>query len=145
MRHLTEKGLNFIKDWEKFSPVVYKDAVGLPTIGYGHLVTSGEDFKEGLTEEEALDLLAKDAEKAEKSVLRNIDVPLEDYQFNALVSFTFNAGSGALQRSTLRKVVNRNEHEDVPSELMKWTRAGGRILKGLVRRRKAEGKMYSGL
>jgi len=60
----------------------------------------------------------------------------------ALVSFTFNLGSAALQRSTLRRKVNREEHDDVPSELMKWVWAGGKKLRGLVRRREEELKLY---
>ena len=58
------------------------------------------------------------------------------------ISFTFNLGSGALQRSTLRRKVNREEHADVPAELMKWVWAGGRKLKGLVKRRAAEINIY---
>lgn len=79
---------------------------------------------------------------AARSVLRLIRVPLTDGQFDALVDFTFNLGGGALQRSTLRQVVNREEHDEVPGELMRWVRAGGKILRGLVRRRQAEVERY---
>ena len=72
---------------------------------------------------------------AERAVLRLIKVPLTDGQFDALVSFTFNLSSGALQRSTLRRKVNREEHEEVPAEFMRWVWVGGRKLRGLVRRR----------
>lgn len=65
-----------------------------------------------------------------------------DGQFDALTSFTFNLGGGALQRSTLRRKVNREEHSAVPTEFRKWIWAGGRKLKGLVRRREAEAKRY---
>ena len=68
---------------------------------------------------------------------------LTDGQFDALVSFTFNLGSGALQRSTLRRKVNREEHDEVPEQFMRWVWAGGRRLRGLVRRREAEGVVYS--
>ena len=81
-------------------------------------------------------------EAAERSVLRLISVSLTNGQFDALVSFTFNLGSGALQRSTLRRKVNREEHADVPTEFMKWVWAGGRKLKGLVKRRQAETLLY---
>jgi lysozyme len=87
-------------------------------------------------------LLIKDVLSAEKSVLRLIQAPLTDGQFDALVSFTFNLGGGALQRSTLRRKVNRQEHEDVPAEFMKWVWAGGKKLRGLVRRREAETRLY---
>ncbi|MFM5394388.1 lysozyme [Aeromonas veronii] len=64
-------------------------------------------------------------------------------KFDALVSFTFNLGAGALQRSTLRLKANRGEHESVPAELMKWAWAAGKKLPGLVRRRQAEGACYA--
>jgi lysozyme len=64
--------------------------------------------------------------------------PLTDGQFDALASFVFNVGAGGLQRSTLRRKVNREEHALVPAELMKWVCAGGRKRKGPVRRREAE-------
>ena len=87
-------------------------------------------------------MLQVDVGVAERAVLRLITVPLTDAQFDALVSFTFNLGAGALQRSSLRRKVNREEHADVPAEFMKWVWAGGRKLKGLVSRRAAEAAMY---
>lgn len=75
-------------------------------------------------------------------MLRLIAVPLTDGQFDGLVSFTFNLGAGALQRSTMRRKLNRGEQDGIPAELMKWVWAGGQKLTGLVRRRKAEGLAY---
>ena len=77
-------------------------------------------------------------------MLRFIGVPLEDGRFDALASFAFNLGAGALQRSTLRRKVNRAEHEAVPAEFRRWVWAGGCRLKGLVRRREAEAALYAG-
>lgn len=145
MRHITQEGLNLIKHFEGFEPEIYLDAAGLPTIGYGHLIRPGGEhkmFENGISEPAAQALLAKDVWSAERSVLRLISVPLTDGQFDALVSFTFNLGGGALQRSTLRRKVNREEHEEVPREFMRWVWAGGRKLKGLVRRRFAEAELY---
>ncbi len=142
MRHITQTGLGLIKRFEGFRDAIYLDAVGLPTIGYGHLIRVDEDFSQGITEQEAEILLAKDVRTAEYAVVRLIDVPLTDGQFDALVSFTFNLGSGALQRSTLRRKVNREEHAEVPRELLRWVWAGGKRLRGLMRRRTAEGKLY---
>ena len=99
-------------------------------------------FQNGISEPAAQALLAKDVWSAERAVLRLITVPLTDGQFDALVSFTFNLGGGALQRSTLRRKINREEHTDVPPEFLRWVWAGGRKLKGLVRRRKAEATLY---
>lgn len=80
---------------------------------------------------------------AERAVLRLINVPLTDGQFSSLVSFTVNLGSGALQRSTLRRKVNREEHDHVPAEFRRWVWAGGKRLKELVRRREAEAALYA--
>jgi lysozyme len=134
--------LNLIKSFEKFVDHVYLDAVGLKTIGYGHLLLKNEVFST-ITEEEANELLQKDLTKAINAVLRLIKVYLNDNQFGALVSFTFNCGSGALQRSTLRAKLNRGEYDEIPDELLKWCRAGGKKLKGLLRRRIAEGNLFS--
>ena len=145
MRHVTEEGLNLIKRFEGFSPTIYICPAGYPTIGYGHVVLAHEreSFDAGITPAQATELLRKDAGIAERAVLRLISVPLTDGQFDALVSFTFNLGAGALQRSTLRRKVNRGEHESVPAELMKWVWAVGKRLPGLVRRRRAEALAYS--
>ena len=145
MRHVTEAGLNLIKRFEGFSSTIYICPAGYPTIGYGHVVLAHEreQFALGITQAEATELLRKDVRIAERAVLRLISVPLTDGQFDALVSFTFNLGAGALQRSTLRRKVNRGEHKGVPAELMKWVWAAGKKLPGLVRRRQAEGVAYA--
>jgi GH24 family phage-related lysozyme (muramidase) len=145
MRHVTEAGLNLIKRFEGFSATIYTCPAGYPTIGYGHVVLAHEQdqFTAGITPAEATELLRKDALIAERAVIRLISVPLTDGQFDALVSFTFNLGAGALQRSTLRWKVNRREHESVPVDLMKWVWAAGKRLPGLVRRRQAEGASYA--
>lgn len=90
-----------------------------------------------------MELLRNDVAVAERAVLRLISVPVTQGQFDALVSFIFNLGAGALQRSTLRPKVNREEHADVPAELGKWVWAGGRKLRGLISRRSAESRLYS--
>ncbi|WP_210414132.1 lysozyme [Luteithermobacter gelatinilyticus] len=73
-----------------------------------------------------------------------VKLSLTDGQFDALVSFTFNLGAGALQRSTLQRKVNRNEHDEVPTEFMRWVWAGDRKLSSLIKRRAAEFILYSG-
>ncbi|SMG63290.1 Glycoside hydrolase, family 24 [methanotrophic bacterial endosymbiont of Bathymodiolus sp.] len=105
------------------------------------MVRDHETFEE-INQEKAEALLRIDVESAERAVLRLIKVPLTDGQFDALVSFTFNLGSGAFQRSTLRRKVNRQAHTEVPEQLMRWVWAGGRRLKGLVRRRDTEAMRY---
>jgi len=147
MRHITRDGLDLIKRFEGFSPEIYTCPAGYPTIGYGHLVRDWERdrFTGGISREEAEELLKRDVLWAERGVLRLISVPLTDGQFDALVSFTFNLGTGALQRSTLRRKVNRKEHSEVPREFMRWVWAGGMRIKGLIRRRSAEAAVYQSL
>jgi len=144
MRHITNEGLNLIKRFEGLSTNTYICPAGYPTIGYGHVVKEHEieQFKNGITESQAKDLLRHDVQEAERAVLRLITVPLTENQFDALVSFTYNLGSGALQRSTLRWKVNREEHADAPAEFIKWVCAGGRKLEGLIKRREAEAELY---
>lgn len=144
MRHITQEGFDLIKRFEGFSPTIYICPAGYPTVGYGHLVRDHERDRcgQGVTEPEAEDLLRRDVQVAERAVLRLIDVPLTDGQFDALVSFTFNLGSGALQRSTLRRKVNREAHAEVPAQLMRWVWARGRKLKGLIKRRTTEAIHY---
>ena len=144
MRKVSEEGLNLIKRFEGFSKTIYTCPAGYPTIGYGHLVkpNEAESFADGVLKDEATDLLRQDVGIAERAVLRYVDVPLTDGQFDALVSFTFNLGAGALQRSTLRRKVTREEHDEVPAQFKRWVWAGGRKLKGLERRRNAESDLY---
>lgn len=142
MRHITQNGLDLIKRFEGFSRTVYFCPAGYPTIGYGHVLKDDEDFSAGIDEAQAEELLRQDAQIAERAVLRLITVPLTDGQFDALVSFTYNLGGGALQRSTLRRKINREEHAEVPEQFMRWVWAGGRKLNGLVRRRYAECLLY---
>ena len=142
MRHITQNGIDLIKRFEGFSRTVYFCPAGYPTIGYGHVIKSYEDFSVGIDEAQAEELLRQDAVIAERAVLRLISVPLTDGQFDALVSFTYNLGGGALQRSTLRRKINCEEHSEVPEQFMRWVWAGGRKLKGLIRRREAEAMLY---
>ncbi len=144
MRHITADGLALIKRFEGFESEIYRDAAGLSTIGYGHLIREDERglWDNGISRAEAERVLCADIEIAERAVLRLMYVALSDGQFDALVSFSFNLGAGALQRSTLRRKVNREEHDEAPAEFRRWVWAGGRRLRGLVRRREAEIARY---
>jgi lysozyme len=140
MRHVTEAELNLIKRFEGFSPMIYICPAGYPNIDYGHVVLAHEQaqFAAGITPAEATERLRKDVTIAERAVLRLISVPLTDGQFDALVSFTFNLGAGALQRATLGRPIDSGDHDEVPAELMKWVWAAGKRLHAPVLRRKAE-------
>jgi lysozyme len=145
MRNITEKGLDLIKLFEGFSPTMYRCPAGYRTIGYGHLVKVIESYKfyNGISIDYADELLRDDLQTAQRGVFKWINVPLTDGQYDALVSFTFNLGSGALQASTLRKVINRYDYESVPKQFRRWVYARGRKLNGLIRRRESEINLYN--
>ncbi len=149
-RTTSADGIDLIKRFESLRLAPYHDDVGYPTVGYGHLLSKQKwaDLSQWpvITEREADDILAQDLGRFERAVSRLVRVPLTEGQFSALVSFSFNLGSGALQASTLRRTLNRGEYHTVPTQLMRWVFAGGRKLRGLVRRREAEailGMMWS--
>lgn len=142
MLEISQQGLALIKHFEGFSSSVYYCPAGYATIGYGHLVKGNELFERPISESIAEALLRQDVRSAERAVRRLIQAPLIQGQFDSLVSFTYNLGGGALQRSTLRRVINRGHHHEVPRQLRRWVWAGGRKLKGLVRRREAEAELY---
>ena len=136
-----KKGIDLIKHFEGFRSTVYRCAAGVPTLGFGstHGITMDSPPN---TEEDGLELLMLDIAKFERAVERLITAPLNQNQFDALVSFSFNLGSGSLQNSTLRRRVNRSEYERAAEEFPRWVFAGGRKLKGLVRRRYAERELF---
>ena len=138
---LSQSGLNHIKGHEGLRTTAYRDPVGILTIGYGH---TGADVKPGqkITEAQAEALLRKDVAWAENAVRKHVKVPLTQGQFDALTSFTFNCGAGALQKSTLLKKLNAGDYAGAQAEFGKWVRGGGRVLPGLVRRRDEEAQMF---
>lgn len=139
-------GIDLIKTFEGFSSTVYICPAGWPTIGYGHLVTDDDRaagrFPNPLTREEGEALLAADLPSYEMAVCRLIKVPLHDYCFDALVSFTFNLGPGALQASTLRRLINDGRINEAPPQFDRWVFAGAQKLPGLVRRRKMSRTLF---
>lgn len=146
-RRINAAGLSLIKSFEGFEPRWYRDPVGIWTIGYGHTDAAGTPkhaASEGLnlSEAAATALLADDLGQYEAAVEKSVRVPLNDNQFAALVSFTYNLGSGALAKSTLVKRLNAGDYAAVPSELAKWDKAKGKTLKGLTRRRAAEAALF---
>ena len=142
VREIPRQTIEFIKREEGCVLHIYKDAANLDTIGIGHLIRKGEDFSQGITQEEADELLRKDLLHTATSIMRLIAVPLSDNQYAALLSFTFNVGTGALQRSTLRSKLNREEYISAGEEFGKWCWAGGRKLKALYNRRIRERNLF---
>ena len=96
-----------------------------------------------LSNDEIMDILKADLNRFEQGVLRLIKVPLTQGQFDALVSFSFNVGLGNLQNSTLRMKVNRGDFEGASEQFLVWTKAGGKVLKGLVTRRTDEQALFN--
>jgi len=140
MDSISKAGLSLIKEFEGCRLTSYTCAAGVLTIGYGstgpHVTPS-----KTITQAEADALLLKDVARFEKGVDDLITVPLKQCQFDALVSFAFNCGNGALEESTLRKRLNAGEDPNTVAkeELPRWTNKG---LAGLVRRRTAEVNMF---
>jgi lysozyme len=157
MMQMSENGKELLAQWEGMKLHVYNDAAGLPTIGVGHLLTPDElnsgkiyiqaelvSYANGLTQQQVLDLLGQDLEKFEKVINEGVTVDLNQNQFDALVAFAFNVGAGAFKGSTLLKVLNQGQYDEVPDQLRQWTRAGGRVVQGLVNRREHEIKLWNG-
>ena len=133
-----------IKYFEGFSARHYICPAGYRTIGYGHLIKKHEDFSH-ISIQEANKILLLDIETIELAVLRLTNIILSQNQFDALVSFVFNLGSAAYQRSSLRAKVNRGDHENVPKEFCRWVYVNTRIIPGLVKRRNFEANLYAGI
>jgi lysozyme len=149
-RTISAAAARMIAEFEGFRSGLYDDPAGHCTIGYGHLVHKGrcngselEAFRRGISEQEARRLLRQDARPAGDAVNSLVTVPLSQPQFDALTSFVYNLGVGNFAGSQLLKRLNAGEYDAVPTELAKWVHAGGNRLEGLVRRRAAEGRLFT--
>jgi lysozyme len=145
---MSAAGLATVKEFEGLRLKAYKCPASVWTIGYGHTSAAGAPIVNPdlvITKDEAEEVLARDMEQYEAGVRKYVKVDLTQGQFDALVDFAYNAGVGALQKSTLLKKVNAEKFDEVPAEFMKWTKGGGKELPGLVRRRRAEVKLWRGL
>lgn len=140
---LSADGLGMLKRFEGFEPLPYKDVAGYETVGFGHLIKPGENFREGITEDEAGLLLADDVRWAERAVEDLVKVALSQHEFDALVSLVFNIGRGNFENSTLRRLLNDGaERQRVAGEFYKWRKAGGKVVSGLENRRRAEAAVF---
>jgi lysozyme len=136
------KGFELLKVSEGFRSHVYLDVAGFPTIGYGHRLSQGGSFANGISEQQAAALLATDVVTAEQAVARLVKVPLNQGQFDALVDFCFNLGAGRLASSTLLKCLNDRRYEDAVEQLLLWDHAGKQENAGLKTRREAEAVLW---
>ena len=139
--NISSNGLSLIKEFEGCSLRAYICPAGILTIGYG---STGAHVKSGMTisQEEADELLLKDVSRFEKGVNDLVKVSLNQGQFDALVSFSFNCGLTALAESTLLRLLNSGKNEGAASQFCLWVKAGAVTLKGLVRRREAEESLF---
>jgi lysozyme len=144
---LSQKGLELIKSFEGLSLKPYVCAGGINTIGYGSTYyTNGKKVTlqdKPITKEQAEELIKHSLSTYEKAVDSFCRDDISQSQFDALVSFAYNLGTGALQKSTLIKKVNANPQDPtIKAEFFKWNKAGGRALAGLTKRRQAEADLY---
>ncbi len=145
MRNI-QKGIDLIKKWEGFRAKAYRDPVGIWTIGYGTIrYPNGERVRAG----EVVNVAQAEAyltDHVRESVLPYMEdlitVPVTDNQYGALVSFIYNLGAGNFRKSTLLKKINNEDWFGAADEFDKWVYAGGRKLKGLVRRRAEEKALF---
>lgn len=145
MRPIPQQAIDLIKRFEGCRLAPYRDIAGFITIGYGHLCTRDKSapMPPAITQEQADALLLVDLARTSKSVLGLIKRPLSDNQYSALLSFTFNLGGAALQRSGLKQKCNRGDDAGAAMEFAKWRWAGGKVSRGLLRRRIAEAALYA--
>tara|TARA_B110000046_G_scaffold37925_1_gene41455 strand:+ start:2527 stop:2970 length:444 start_codon:yes stop_codon:yes gene_type:complete len=139
---ISEEGISLIKKFEGCKLEAYLDAVDVPTIAYGRT----KDVKIGdiCTQQQAEDWLEEELVEYEGYVNEAVKVELTQPQFDSLVSWTYNLGPSNLNRSSMLRVLNASDYDNVPEQIMRWNKAGGRVLAGLVRRREAEAEMFKG-
>ncbi|SFB65317.1 lysozyme [Azotobacter beijerinckii] len=146
-----QSGKKLFKEWDGLVTHEYLDSGGAPTIGIGHLLTRSERtsgkiailgqafaYRNELTEQQCWDLLDQDLDDTERTVNKAVTVPLNQNQFDALVSFAFNVGNGAFLGSTLLRLLNQGKYDQVPAQLRRWNRDNGHIVQGLINRRDKE-------
>lgn len=146
---ICQEAVDLIKGFEGFFSKPYLCPAGVPTIGYGStFYEDGTKVKltdPAITKERANALLAYEINKTcVPAVLRLCPVLIgHEKKFGAVVSFTYNLGTGRLQASTLRRKINAQDWDAAADEFLKWNKAGGRVLKGLDLRRRAEAALFS--
>jgi lysozyme len=143
---ISNTGLDLIKSFEGFIGHMYLCPAGVPTIGYGTTLIEGKPIAPGtvITEDKASELLRQQIDATfAPAVIRHVKVPLNQNQFDALVSWTYNLGEGSLASSTMLKLLNQGDYASVPAQMMRWTKANGVDLPGLVRRRQAEAELFA--
>jgi lysozyme len=140
---LSAAGLDLLKKSEGFRERSYTDLAGFQTIGFGHRLTPGESYPNGITQLQAESILSADLALAENTVTKLVKVPLTQGQFDALVDFVFNLGAGRLASSTLLAYLNSGKYDAAAWQLLAWDHAGNREIAALKLRREAEFRLWS--
>ena len=144
--HMSQEGIDaLLKQFEGCKLKAYRCPRGICTIGYGHTNAAGApmiDDSSVITQQQANDILRRDLVQYENSVNKLVKQPLTQHQFDVLVDFVYNEGERNLATSTMLKKINAGKFQDVPAELAKFNKAGGKVLPGLVRRRQAEANWW---
>ena len=133
-------GIDLIKRFEGLRLAAYFDAVGVPTIGYGH--TRTVQMGQKITEAYADGMLKEDLLRFEQAVNTHVNVEINQHEFDALVSFSFNVGADALRKSTLLRMLNEGQRQAAADQFWRWDKAGGRTLAGLKTRRAEERDLF---
>ena len=136
----SDKALDLIRQFEGLRLAAYKCPAGVPTIGYG--TTRGVKMGMTVTKDEAEKLLQADVTPFSDRINKLVKVKLNQNQFDALVSFVYNVGSGAFADSTMLKLINQNLLDDAANQFIRWNKANGEVLTGLTRRRMAERDLF---
>jgi lysozyme len=144
---VSNKLIQMLKHHEGVRNKPYQCPAKLWTVGIGHLIGDGKtlppEWNKTFTNEEIDGLLKRDLNRFERGILKMLpNVRLRQCEFDCLVSFAFNLGLGTFQRSTLRQALLRGDKEAAMESLMKYCRAGGKVLRGLENRRKDEKAMF---
>lgn len=144
IRKLDEQGIAFLKKHEGYKSKAYKDSAGIWTIGYGSIRIFGRAVQKDdvVTEHQAMNQMILDLETFEHAVNEHVKVYLTQRQYTALVSFTYNVGQNAFRNSTLLKKLNQSDYRAAGNEFNRWVNAGGRVVQGLVNRRKDESDLF---
>ena len=144
---ISNAGIELIKRFEGVRSRPYRDCIGLWTVGVGHLIGDGKSLPESwnkvFTKEEIDALLIQDLSRFERGITVQLPVPLKQCEYDALCSFAFNLGLGTLQRSTIRQALLRGDKVAAIESLLKYNKAGGKVLKGLDNRRKDEAALFN--
>ena len=137
---ISEKGLELLKHYEGCELTAYRCSADVLTIGYGHTKGVTEDMV--ITQEEADQMLQDEMPEYEGYINDKVTVELNQDQFDAMVCWVYNLGSGNLSSSTLLKVLNDGDYDGVPEQMKRWNKAGGKVLNGLIKRRDSEAKLF---